>query len=134
MAAEMKDTLLSELKALREVMEQPSPTTPEAWVEATTRASHSTALIPYTQGVAPGAQGSFISQGDLLRMIAQACAEGTTSEDEGEDEVEWTGPQIALATAAVLMGAAAFDRAMVSLYRKLAVYERQLDHEQQGEF
>ena len=52
------------------------------------------------------------------------------NDNENSSEDEWTGMQIALASATLILGAAAIDRAFVALYRRLVLYERALDHEQ----
>ena len=87
--------------------------------------------------VVPHGGGSMIvlDRADLANIIAQACMEGFGAgphghDDEDNDGGDWTGPQVALATFALMSGAMAANRAMVALYMKLAAYERTRDHEQ----
>ena len=85
--------------------------------------------------VVPHGGGSMIvlDRADLANIIAQAGMEGFGAgphEHDDEDGGYWTGPQVALATFALMSGAMAANRAMVALYIKLAAYERSRDHEQ----
>ena len=84
--------------------------------------------------VVPHGGGSMIvlDRADLANIIAQACMEGFGAgpQDHDDNDGDWTGPQVALATFALMSGAMAANRAMVALYIKLAAYERTRDHEQ----
>jgi len=106
---------------------------PTTFETGSTTTSGSTAIVSYQEGVTTGAGGPIqVSQSDIANLITQACIEGAmgASDNENSNEDEWTGMQIALASATLILGAAAMDQAFVALYRRLVLYERALDHEQ----